>query len=415
MVGKRLAQNVFVFVLAVFACLVALEGTVRIMAPQRFEASYPAVYESHPRLGHVMRPNASGVYRTGEFEVVIRTNADGFRGPHYGPKRASTFRVVELGDSFTLGAEVAEEDTYGAVLDRMLNVRPGGRQYEVLNLGIRAYGTEQELQLLREAGLRYQPDLVILQVYASNDLYENHPRLFTYTIADGFVIPTPAQDPEPDTSATTMAQQTGIAHQTAEVAPTEMADHRLPIPFKAWLAEYSHLYLLLRTRYHLLWLRMQNRSEYKALESKNVKMASEWVSWMESAAWVYRRVYDDGQNARWAVVDSLMNDLAVLSARHQFKVVLMNAPLRERLGSDVFQAWGLDPRLYDPFKPDTMLEAIARRHGFTSVALYPEFALAAQGDERLYWTVDGHWTPAGHRLVARALYNTLIRYDLVPR
>jgi hypothetical protein len=75
-------------------------------------------------------------------------------------------RVLLLGDSFVFGHGVEEDETVAAQLERFL---PG---CEVVNLGVTGYSTDQELLLLRERGLAYRPDVVILLVCA-NDLLDN--------------------------------------------------------------------------------------------------------------------------------------------------------------------------------------------------------------------------------------------------
>ena len=69
--------------------------------------------------------------------VEFRYNAQRFRGPDFGPRRAGVRRVVVLGDSFTEGQGVKEPDTTAAVLERLLNEGEPGR-WEVLNCGRRA-------------------------------------------------------------------------------------------------------------------------------------------------------------------------------------------------------------------------------------------------------------------------------------
>jgi len=63
---------------------------------------------------------------------------------------------VVLGDSFTFGEEVGDEETFSHRLQSLL---PNS---EVLNLGVHGYGHDQMLLYLKEEGLRYHPDLVIL-------------------------------------------------------------------------------------------------------------------------------------------------------------------------------------------------------------------------------------------------------------
>jgi lysophospholipase L1-like esterase len=98
-------------------------------------------------------------------------NRDGFRGPDVArEKPPGTFRIVVLGDSVTFGLGVPTDETFTARLAVALAAKGGPHDplYEVLNLGVSAYGTAQEIRLLEVKGLAYDPDLVVL-AYVVND------------------------------------------------------------------------------------------------------------------------------------------------------------------------------------------------------------------------------------------------------
>jgi hypothetical protein len=88
----------------------------------------------------------------------LSSNSRGVRGlREYAYERsAGAPRIVVLGDSFTFGEEVSDDETYAAQLEQML---PGA---EVLNLGVHGYGHDQMLVYLQEEGVRYRPDVVLL-------------------------------------------------------------------------------------------------------------------------------------------------------------------------------------------------------------------------------------------------------------
>lgn len=95
--------------------------------------------------------------------VPVKTNAEGFRDrDHAVTKPAGVRRVVTLGDSYMFGWGVPFEDSYVQVAARQL---PG---WEVINLARPGYATAQEVECFRVYGLKYQPDVVVLN-YISND------------------------------------------------------------------------------------------------------------------------------------------------------------------------------------------------------------------------------------------------------
>lgn len=100
----------------------------------------------------------------------IKTNSFGIRDKEYSlEKPTGTYRIFVVGDSYTFGWGVDNEDIYTEVLEERLNGNGGGK-YEVFNLGINGIGTDLKyLRLLQYSD--YSPDLVILHV-VQNDIYE---------------------------------------------------------------------------------------------------------------------------------------------------------------------------------------------------------------------------------------------------
>jgi lysophospholipase L1-like esterase len=113
------------------------------------------------------RPNVVGRLPNG---VFYRTNRFGVRGPDFPEhKPPRTFRVLVIGDSFTMGASVPEEDVYAARLERRLNETRHDRRYHVINLGIGGLAAAHVLHRLERVGVRFEPDLIVYG-YTLNDI-----------------------------------------------------------------------------------------------------------------------------------------------------------------------------------------------------------------------------------------------------
>ncbi len=98
-------------------------------------------------------------YRVVSNNVGIRRKTD------VSPEKPDdTFRIYCLGDSYTFGPFVANEDTYPSILEKLLAKRRPDMKFEVLNGGIPGYFMRQEADLFISKGFRSDPDLVILQV-----------------------------------------------------------------------------------------------------------------------------------------------------------------------------------------------------------------------------------------------------------
>jgi len=91
--------------------------------------------------------------------LTYRTDENGFRNP-LGITKAD---VVFVGDSFTEAGSVSEEETFAQQFRSQTNLN-------VVNLGRGYYGPPQELIVLKRYGFKYEPRLVIWQIFEGNDL-----------------------------------------------------------------------------------------------------------------------------------------------------------------------------------------------------------------------------------------------------
>lgn len=118
---------------------------------------------------HIHIPNAHSTL----MGVPVRINSKGFRDDEYAYKKPDgVYRILVVGDSFTLGWGVLLEETFPKALERRLQeMNKAGAKYsqiEVLNTGIGNYNTLQELAFLRVEGLKYAPDEILLAYYLND-------------------------------------------------------------------------------------------------------------------------------------------------------------------------------------------------------------------------------------------------------
>jgi len=180
----RLAINLIMSLASVLFILLLIEIALRLFYPQY--AYYPRYqYVSNEETGYSYRPGFSGTYRTGEYTYQIRTNSLGLRDSEIPPKPEGTVRILAMGDSFTVGAGVALEDTYLKVIERLANAQLEG-SFEVVNGGTGGYGTLHELNWYRQIEESVRPDLVTLLV-ARHDANDNLGGI-SKTVKSGFLV-----------------------------------------------------------------------------------------------------------------------------------------------------------------------------------------------------------------------------------
>jgi lysophospholipase L1-like esterase len=134
-------------------------------------ASRRLVWEKHPEPGvgyTLMKPGSHYEWQG----IPVDINSHGLRSPETTyEKPPGTFRILNLGDSVVMGWGVREEDTYGRRLESMLNEQSSGKlRFEVINAGVPGWNLENALSYLQAEGLRYEPDLILLDLTTANDI-----------------------------------------------------------------------------------------------------------------------------------------------------------------------------------------------------------------------------------------------------
>lgn len=146
--------------------LLVFEGGLRLIGlgpPKNLNTFDPAT-------GWSKKADSTQHKRTGEFDIVLETNAFGLRDDPMASrdKAPGTLRAVALGDSFTLGYTVDRADLFVDILERWW--RAEERRTDVINGGTEGWSTDQEVAWFLEEGAAYQPDLVFVFAY-ENDLF----------------------------------------------------------------------------------------------------------------------------------------------------------------------------------------------------------------------------------------------------
>ena len=126
------------------------------------------IIEHDGALGWRMKPNIAARIDVVDLEgLPVRSNSEGFWDKEFVlQKPPNRTRIVFLGDSFTWGFGVREEERF---TNRLASANP---QWDTLNFGMPGYGTDQSLLVWRHLSRRYQPDLVIMTVF-DNDYVDN--------------------------------------------------------------------------------------------------------------------------------------------------------------------------------------------------------------------------------------------------
>lgn len=172
---KNIFKNLLLILVSLLFSLAVLEGMSRLVMPIQYGHNYISIdgrEDVDPTRDHLtLTPSVTFRQKTHEFDKVTTHTADGFRGT----ENPDNPDVIFIGDSFTYGTGLADEETIPQVF-----ARDSGRVS--VNLGRAGTGTVRQLDILEHflAQKDWHPQEVKLVVMAmtaalmaGNDLADN--------------------------------------------------------------------------------------------------------------------------------------------------------------------------------------------------------------------------------------------------
>jgi lysophospholipase L1-like esterase len=154
---------------SVLVALALAEGAVRLISPQEVG---PVRFACNPELGEIPVPGQHGERKfPGVFTFSYSNNSLGWRGRReYRRQKQTKYRVLFLGDSFTYGIGVNDDQTFPARVEKKLTA--DDLSVEVMNAGCPGKGTDYELKLFQTTAYKFHPDLTVLGFFC-NDFQDN--------------------------------------------------------------------------------------------------------------------------------------------------------------------------------------------------------------------------------------------------
>jgi hypothetical protein len=128
-----------------------------------------AALEVHPTRAYGLIPNRVTHLRYNDYDYTVRTNSLGLPGPEVTPTRAipSTFRVLAVGDAFTMPEGLDYEYSYPALLQSALRRCGTTVPVEVIDGGVTGYGPNEEGPEIQELAPLLHPNVIIYQFYVN--------------------------------------------------------------------------------------------------------------------------------------------------------------------------------------------------------------------------------------------------------
>jgi hypothetical protein len=325
---------------------------------------------------HRLVPNSYARLQQQDFSYVQRVNNIGFRGRDLSvAKPAGTYRILMLGDSFTMGKGVEDDQTFSFVLEQSLGQRMGecgGPAIEVINGGVDSYAPVLSLIALKRDLQPLEPDLVVLNLDVSDLLQESAYRREAVFGENGEIVAVPA--PTPGSETLTERVRTWV-------------DHHLFLT-RALLFYTNELFGYRRvTSVRDAVTRANRELVAHTLAGDTEPRDDEWRNLFDSV--LRMRDYSTGRGMDFVLSvypwPHQVSDSEWIPGRYTF----MSA----------------DERPSD--RSRERIHEFGAANDIEVVDTFPAFR-AAVGAEPLYFKHDNHWTVAGQRVMARGLEEAMI-------
>ncbi len=341
---SRLIINVAFLLLSFTVAFLFAEIVVRTCCPQ---VTGPSEWSFDPDLGLISVPNHHGTRSfPGIFSYHFTNNSMGLRGSREYSEKPEGLRILLLGDSFTYGIGVNDDQTFAHITEK--NLKDVTPHLEVMNAGVPSTGTDYALRFYTARGWRFGSRIVVLCFY-SNDFQDNEHQRSYLVNADGSLTPT-------------------------TINPKwQMRNILVKSSFYNWLMSWSQAGNLLRV-------------VATAIFGKN------WITsaWFDQSQ--YKNGYSDDSNVRKTKI--LINNLK-------------NAILKQNAAFYIFYIPDKNDVQYyikngKISKDELNITAIASELKIGFLSLTPRFSLETD-QQGLYFPEDMHFTPQGHAIAAKVL------------
>jgi hypothetical protein len=322
---------------------------------------------------HRMVPNSHSEFHQRDFSYVQRVNNLGLRGADRpSAKPPHSYRMVMLGDSFTMGKGVGDDQTFSVVLERRLHealASCGGPPIEVINAGVDSYAPLLSYLQLKHDLLPLDPDMVILNLDNSDLVQEAAYRRMAVRNYNGEIIAVPQK------------------------RRRESVSERV----RRWTEQ--HLFF---TR--LVFYYANRLMGYRDLAAPDVLTQANFEVVAHTLAG------DVDRTQQWRDLFESIGRIKALAEQHGGTFLLAVYPWAHQISDTAWTPgrYGFMPRdakLSD--KSLNTIDELSAQHGVQVVNLFPVFR-AYGGNQPLYFDYDMHWTVAGHEVVARGFLDFLL-------
>ena len=361
-------DNLWLFFIVSFLCLFILSVFIQV-----FQQKTPSPHYSQadPILHHSQIPNTTATFMTREWNVSVYINADGIRDDEIQDKDNFDSRILMLGDSFTWGFGVEKEERFSELLEK--KYLEEGRRVDVINTGTVSYSPVLEYLYLKEKGLAYNPDVVILNFDMSDVWGDNEFELLGILDNNGVLIAVPGEEKE-------------------DIKPSN-------IPFAS---KISFLDEKIRNMFDRIYGYLPNKPQIDMPYVYN-------LSFNRYAITLDDEEVIQNEMEYWQTSFKYINLIRDLVEGNNATFVLVTYPYGHQISTEEWKLgrhhFGLSTTKVYSNRPEIILQKFAEESNIPFVSAFSAFKESSLYP--LYFSYDGHFSTNGHKVMADIIYKGL--------
>ena len=366
-------------IIAPFAILWG-EAYTRILVPQNVDSKMN-ILASDPVIGYTYKPNASTYEKGREYNALYQINSLGLRDRKYGPKKEGVFRVLLLGDSFSVSHGLAIEDSLSRQMERALqevaDTREISVKIEVVNAAVGGYSPYNYWKAYLRWAPVFNPNVALVGL--SPDDYDSSNEELIYLIEDGDRVASFREGQKPQKRGSSFIRN-----------------------LRKWLSWNSEFYIVLR-----------NFLYYNEIVDRVIAQFTPKGEARLNQLQQYMVPQPEIIMEHWAKSFAYLEKLQESTSADNVDLVIIPIPLKEEIDPTVFQrtlaASGLQQGQMDINQPLNQITVFCKKK---NILLFdPRPAMKARHMEvPCYFVYDGHWIPEGIRVAAVSIAHRW--YDL---
>jgi hypothetical protein len=345
----------------------------RALLPQNVDSKMN-IFASDPVVGFTFKPNAKTFEKGSEYNAPYQINSLGLRDREYGAKKEGVFRILLLGDSFSVSHGLPIEDSLSRQLEKALQetAESDGEpvNFEVINTAAGGYSPYNYWKAYRRWAPVFKPDVVLVGL--SPDDYECDNENAHYLIENGETLDVYKDGQEPRRGKNISFKK-----------------------LRKWLSWNSEFYILMRNFFY-----------YNDIVRRITLWKNPGGVENDSQLELYMISHQEKVNKAWSRAFTYLQILKKEAAADGVMLILIPIPLKMEIVTEQYRqvlvSKGLKNEQIDLDQQLRSISAFCRKENIK--VLDPRPAMRKRNAEvPCYFVLDGHWNTEGVRTVTAYL------------